>query len=252
MADEKKGIEILFEDESLQDLSEDFKTKATVIFETAVAKGVSEEKQALEEEYETKLEESKKEIAEQLEEQVDSYLTYVVEEWVEENKLAIDAGIKTEIAEHFMSGMKELFEESYVEVPENKIDVVAEMTEQLETKENELNDAVTENIKLTSELKDFRKAFIVSEETDGLADSEIDKIESFIEMVDYDDEDSYRSQIKSIVEAYTGKSDDKDKDDDADDDKKKDKKDNDDDADDETNESVNFYASAISKGSTKF
>jgi hypothetical protein len=250
MADEKKGIEILFEDESLQDLSEDFKTKATVIFETAVAKGVSEEKQALKEEYEERLEESKKEIAEQLEEQVDSYLTYVVEEWVEDNKLAIDAGIKTEIAEHFMSGMKELFEESYVEVPENKIDVVAEMTEQLETKENELNDVVSENIKLVNELKDFRKAFIVSEETDGLADSEVDKIESFIEMVEYEDDDTYRSQIKSIVEAYTGKSDD-DGDDDKDTKDKKDKKDDDGD-DDETNESVNFYASAISKGSSKF
>jgi hypothetical protein len=250
MADEKKGIEILFEDESLQDLSEDFKTKATVIFETAVAKGVSEEKQALEEEYEEKLEESKKEIAEQLEEQVDSYLTYVVEEWVEDNKLAIDAGIKTEIAEHFMSGMKELFEESYVEVPENKIDVVAEMTEQLEAKETELNDVVTENIKLVNELKDFRKAFIVSEETDGLADSEVDKIESFIEMVEYEDDDTYRSQIKSIVEAYTGKSDD-DGDDDKDTKDKKDKKDDDGD-DDETNESVNFYANAISKGNTKF
>ena len=250
MADEKKGIEILFEDESLQDLSEDFKTKATVIFETAVAKGVSEEKQALKEEYEERLEESKKEIAEQLEEQVDSYLTYVVEEWVEDNKLAIDAGIKTEIAEHFMSGMKELFEESYVEVPENKIDVVAEMTEQLEAKETELNDVVTENIKLVNELKDFRKAFIVSEETDGLADSEVDKIESFIEMVEYEDDDTYRSQIKSIVEAYTGKSDD-DGDDDKDTKDKKDKKDDDGD-DDETNESVNFYASAISKGSTKF
>jgi len=251
MADEKKGIEILFEDESLQDLSEDFKTKATVIFETAVAKGVQEEKQALEEEFEAKLEESKKELSEKLEEQVDSYLTYVVEEWMSDNKLAVDAGIKTEIAEHFMTGMKELFEESYVEVPENKVDVVADMTEQLEESEDRLNDAINENIELAAELKDFRKSFIIIEETDGLADSEIDKIESFIEMVEFEDEESYRSQVKSIIEAYTGKDDEK-KDDDADDkdDKKKGKDDDGD--DDEKNESVNFYASAISNGRKSF
>jgi len=250
MADEKKGIEILFEDESLQDLSEDFKTKATVIFETAVAKGVQDEKQVIKEEYETKLEESKKELSEKLEEQVDSYLNYVVEAWMEDNKLVVDAGIKTEIAEHFMTGMKELFEESYVEVPENKVDIVADMAEQLEENEDKLNDVIDENIKLASELKDFRKSFIVSEETDGLADSEIDKIESFIEMVEFEDEESYRSQVKSIIEAYSGKNDDDN--DDKKKDKKKDKNDDDNDDDNETNENVSIYASAISKGCKKF
>lgn len=250
MADENKGIEILFEDESLQDLSEDFKTKATVIFNTAVAKAVVEEKRILEESFDDRLEEEKKEVITELEEQIDSYLTYVAEEWMKENELSVESGIKVEIAEHFMQGMKDLFEESYVEVPESEIDVVAEMAEQLTLHEKALDEVLKTNIMMESEIKRYKKAEIILEETDKLADSEVDKIKSFVEMIEFEDDDSYRSQVKSIVDAYYNVNDGDDKNDDDNEKGKKKKKNKDKEPDeDDMEESVNLYVNAISKGS---
>lgn len=250
MADENKGIEILFEDESLQDLSEDFKTKATVIFNTAVAKAVVEEKRILEESFDDRLEEEKKEVITELEEQIDSYLTYVAEEWMKENELSVESGIKVEIAEHFMQGMKDLFEESYVEVPESEIDVVAEMAEQLTVHEKALDEVLKTNIMMESEIKRYKKAEIILEETDKLADSEVDKIKSFVEMIEFEDDDSYRSQVKSIVDAYYNVNDGDDKNDDDNEKGKKKKKNKDKEPDeDDMEESVNLYVNAISKGS---
>ena len=206
MADEKKPIEILFGDESLSDLSEDFKTKATVIFENAVATQVLEEKKTLEESYEAKLEEQKKEIAEGLEEKIDSYLTYVAEEWMKENELAVENGIQTEIAENFLKGMKDLFVESYVEIPENKVDVVAEMTDELSKKSESLDEAIDKNIELQKEITGMKKASIVAECTDGLADTQMDKLNDLVEMVDFEDETQFKDRVKSIVETYFKKS----------------------------------------------
>lgn len=206
MADEKKPIEILFGDESLSDLSEDFKTKATVIFENAVATQVLEEKKTLEESYEAKLEEQKKEITEGLEEKIDSYLTYVAEEWMKENELAVENGIQTEIAENFLKGMKDLFVESYVEIPENKVDVVAEMTDELSKKSESLDEAIDKNIELQKEITGMKKASIVSECTDGLADTQMDKLNDLVEMVDFEDETQFKDRVKSIVETYFKKS----------------------------------------------
>ena len=202
MADEKKPIEILFSDDSLSELSEDFKSKATVIFENAVANQVAEEKKVIEEEFETKLEEQRKEIETDLEEKVDSYLTYVAEEWMKENELAVENGIQVEIAENFLKGMKDLFVESYVEVPENKVDIVAEMTEDLEKKSSALDEAIDKNIELSKEIVDMKKARIVSEHTSDLADTQIDKLNDLVEMIDYEDEDQFEGRVKSIIETY--------------------------------------------------
>jgi hypothetical protein len=247
MADEKKPIEILFSDDSLSDLSEDFKTKATVIFENVVAGQVAEEKKVIEEEFKTKLEEQRREIEESLEDKIDSYLTYVAEEWMKENELAVENGIQVEIAENFLKGMKDLFTESYVEIPESKVDVVAEMAEELEKKTSILDEEIDKNIALQKELNGMKKSHIVAECVDGLADTQIDKVNDLVEMIDFEDEDQFKSRVKSIVETYFKKgslneSDDNDaddKDDDDGDDKKKKKE--------KTDESMKRYVDALSQ-----
>ena len=255
MAEKKNLFESLFADESLSELSEDFKTKATVIFENAVAAQIAEEKQKLEEEYQTKLEEQRKEIETGLEEKVDSYLTYVAEEWMKENELAVENGIQTEIAENFLKGIKALFEESYVEIPKNKVDVVAEMTEELSKKSTALDEAIDKNIELKKEIVNMKKAHIVSECAGDLADTQMAKLNDLVEMIDYEDDEQFSGRIKSIVETYfSGKlneedmkkigeeeddDDEKDDDDMKDDDKKEKKEDMD--------ESMKRYVEALSK-----
>jgi hypothetical protein len=245
MADENNPIEILFGDDSLSDLSEDFKTKATVIFENAVATQVVEEKKTLEEEYEAKLEEQRKEIEVGLEDKIDSYLTYIAEEWMKENELAVENGIQTEIAENFLKGMKDLFIESYIEVPKNKVNIVKEMTKELSKKSVSLDEAIDSNIALKKEIEDMKKASIVSECTEGLADTQVDKVNDLVEMIDFDDEEQFSGRVKSIVETYfkkgslnesdDGDADDKGGDDDKDGKKKKEK----------TDESMQRYVEAI-------
>jgi len=242
MADKEKTIEMLFNDDSLSELSEDFKTKATVIFENAVATKVAEEKEALEEAYVEKLEEEVKKIEEDFEEKIDSYLTYVAEEWVKENKLAIEQGIQVEIAENFLKGMKTLFEESYVEIPENKVDIVAEMAEELEKKRTSLDEAMNMNIELQHELLEMKKMNIVKECTDGLADTQVDKVKDLVEMIEYEDDEQFSTRVKDIVENYfkKGVNEQNDENDENDDEKEKDEK-------EETNESMDRYIKALSE-----
>lgn len=248
MADEKKPIEILFSDESLSDLSEDFKTKATVIFENAVAAQVVKEKEALEESFKTKAEEEHKEIVEGLEEKVDSYLTYVAEEWMNDNELAVENGIQIEIAENFLKGMKDLFTESYVEIPENKVDVVSEMTEELTKKTSSLDEAIDKNIELKKEIVSMKKSMIVAECVEGLADTQVDKLNDLVDMVDFDDAEQFETRVKSIVETYFNKplteeekkkKEDDDSDDEDDDDGKK--------KEEKTDESMKRYVEALSE-----
>jgi hypothetical protein len=246
MADEKKPIEILFSDDSLSELSEDFKTKATVIFENAVAGQVAEEKKVLEEEFEKKLNEERQKVEEELENKIDSYLTYVAEEWMKENELAVENGIQVEIAENFLKGMKDLFTEAYVEVPESKVDIVAEMTEELESKTAMIDEEIDRNIELRKELNDLKKTMIVAECTQGLADTQIDKVTSLVEMIDFDDEEQFTTRVKSIVETYfkgssLNESDDKDDDDKG----KKDEKDEKDDK--ETTDEMKSYVEELTR-----
>ena len=234
MAEKQKIFESLFADESLTELSEDFKTKASVIFENAVAAKVTEAKKSLDEEYTRKLDEAKEEIRNELEEQIDSYLTYVAEEWMKDNELAVENGIQVEIAENFLSGMKELFEASYVEVPESKVDVVAEMAEELKKKENMLEKVMNENIEMNKKIVSIRRDMIISECASGLADTQVDKLKDLVEMIEYKDDDQFKERVSSIVETYINKKsvneetdedeDDNDSDDEKDTTKKKDKK----------------------------
>lgn len=254
MADEKKPIEILFGDESLSELSEDFKTKATVLFENAVATQVAEEKKVLEADFQAKVEAQRKEITEGLEEKVDSYLTYVAEEWMKENELAVESGIQTEIAENFLRGMKSLFEESYVEIPKNKVNVVSEMTKELQKKSSALDESIDKNIELKKEIVSMKKAAIVSECAGNLADTQLDKLNDLVEMIDFEDESQFSGRVKSIVETYFTKKSalneedmkDDDKKDDDDDDKSDDKSD---DKKEKTDESTNMdsYVAALSR-----
>lgn len=192
-------IEALVADE---DLSEEFKNKAKTIFEAAVASKVKEqlaEKEAqLEEEQNQKIEE----IKDDLSEKVDSYLNYVAESWVSENELAIERGLKSELTEDFINGLKKLFEEHYVEVPEDKFDVVEELAGRLDDMEDKLNEEVASNIKAQQDIEELQREKIISEATKDLADSEIEKLKELAEDVDFEDEEKFVEKVSTLKEAY--------------------------------------------------
>lgn len=185
-----------------EDLSEEFKTKATSIFEAAVIARVNSEMEAVT----TKLEEQNAaqlvEFKEGLVEKVDSYLNYVVEQWMEENKIAIDTGLRTEIAEDFISGLKTLFKEHYIEVPEEKYDVLDEMQKTAEALESKLNETIEQNVAISKELADVKRAQVFEEQTKDLAATEAEKLKKLVEGVDFESEDLYREKVSVIKENY--------------------------------------------------
>lgn len=192
-----------------EDLSEEFKEKATTIFEAAVAGRIAEERAALEEEYAAKkveLEESfekaKQEIQEELSAQVSDYMDYVVEQWMEENKVAIDTSLNAQIAEEFMEKLKALFEESYIQVPTDKADVVEELAAKVEELEAQLNGVVAENIELKSVVEAKAQEEIFSEVSEGLALSQVEKFRTLAEGVDFDSVDTYRKKLEIVKEQY--------------------------------------------------
>ena len=192
-------IEALVSDE---DLSEEFKIKAKTIFEASVSakvKELSAEKEAqLEEEQNQKIEE----IKDDLSEKVDSYLNYVSESWVKENELAIERGLKSELTEDFINGLKKLFEEHYVEVPEDKFDVVEELAARLDDMEDKLNEEVASNISALQDIEELQREKIISEASKDLADSEIEKLKVLAEDVDYEDEENFVEKVSTLKEAY--------------------------------------------------
>ena len=192
-------IEALVADE---DLSEEFKTKAKTIFEAAVASKVKEKVSEVETQYEEKTSEAIEEIKEDLTEKVDSYLNYVAESWVSENELAIERGLKTELTEDFINGLKKLFEEHYVEVPEDKFDVVEELANRLDEQEDKLNSEVADNIKLSQDIEELKREKIISEASDDLADSEKEKLKELTEDVDYESEENFQEKVSTLKEAY--------------------------------------------------
>ena len=197
--DMSDDIEALVADE---DLSEDFKSKAKTIFEAAVASKVKEKVSEVETQYEETTKEAIEEIKEDLTEKVDSYLNYVAESWVSENELAIERGLKTELTEDFINGLKKLFEEHYVEVPEDKFDVVEELANRLDENEDKLNSEVAENIKLSQDIEELKREKIISEASNDLADSEQEKLKELTEDVDYENEESFVEKISTLKEAY--------------------------------------------------
>lgn len=184
------------------DLSEEFRTKATSIFEAAVIARVNSEMEKIVEKLEEQNGAQLQEYKETMVEKVDSYLSYVVEQWMEENQIAIDNGLRTEIAEEFMSGLKNLFKESYIEVPEEKYDVLDELSTKVETLEGELNESINDNIELAKQFVELKKKVIFEEETEDLASTEIEKLGKLIEGVEFDSEELFREKVAVIKENY--------------------------------------------------
>jgi hypothetical protein len=185
-----------------EELSEEFKTKAKAIFEAAVLAKVEEQQTKLQEEFETKLEEVTKEFTDTMVSKVDEYLDYVVAEWVEDNKIAIDKGLKAELVEDFMLGLKNLFAEHYVDIPEDKVDVVEEFATRLETMEEELNGAISDNVALRAEINGFKKAMIASEVSEGLTEVQQAKLESLSENIEFISEEDYTEKLFLVRKKY--------------------------------------------------
>lgn len=184
-------------------LSEEFKEKTAVIFEAAVRSKLSEEVERLEESYKEELAEEVSTIKEDLVGKVDSYLNYVVESWMEENKLAIQNGLRTEIAENFMESMKNLFVESYIEVPESKIDLVDDLAEQVDELEEKLNATTGDAIALAEELETYKRNAVIAEASRDLADTQAEKLAELVENVDFDE--NFASKVATIKENYFAK-----------------------------------------------
>lgn len=183
-------------------LSEGFREKAGVIFEAALNSKLQEEVARLEESYETRLQEEIDTTKADLVEKVDGYLNYVVENWMEENKLAIQNGLRSEIAEGFMSKLKDLFEESYVEVPDSKVDLVDDLAEQVEALEEKLDAQTSNLIEMTSELELFKRYEVIREHARGLAETEVEKLATLAEDLDFESEEAFSLKVKTIKESY--------------------------------------------------
>ena len=184
------------------DLSEEFKRKAATVFEAAVKSKVRSEVERMEEDYKTELEENINTTKGELTEKVDTYLNYVVEEWMKENELAIERGLKGEIAEDFISGLKQLFEDHYVDVPDEKYDVLEAQSDKISELEAKLNEAIEQSVQMKKNNAGLVKEQVVSEVTTDLADTEIEKFKSLIEDVDYSNEESYREKLGTLKESY--------------------------------------------------
>lgn len=184
------------------DLSEEFKRKAATVFEAAVKSKVRSEVERMEDEYKSELEENITTTKGELTEKVDTYLNYVVEEWMKENELAIERGLKGEIAEDFISGLKQLFEDHYVDVPDEKYDVLEAQSEKISELEGKINEMMESNIKIKSANATLVKESVMSEVSSDLADTEIEKFKSLIEDVDFANEASYREKLSTLKESY--------------------------------------------------
>lgn len=191
--------------ESEATLSDEFKAKTAVIFETAVNSKIAEEVDRIEAQYKEELSEEVATIKSELVEKVDSYLNYVVESWMEENKVAVQNGLRTEIAETFMEKLKDLFTESYIEVPESKVDLVDELASQVEELEEKLNTQTGDAIKLAEELELYKRDAVIAEACRDLAETQVEKLKSLIENVDFDDEESFATKVATIKESYFAK-----------------------------------------------
>ena len=195
----KEDVDALVEGE---DLSEDFKDKAATIFEAAVKSKTREEiarlYQATVDEFDTKLEEAKDEMTDK----IDTYLNYVVEEWTKENELAIERGLKGEIAEDFISGLKQLFEDHYIDVPDEKYDVLGAQSDKIAELEEKVNEVLEQNIALKDKNGSLVREHVVVEVSEDLTDTEVEKFKSLVEDVDFVDEESFRSKLDTIKENY--------------------------------------------------
>ena len=201
--DVKSDVEALIQGE---ELSEEFKEKAATIFEAAVFAKVNEEVnsrvEALEEQYKTELEGSILETREEMVKKVDDYLNYVVKEWMQENELAIEKGIRSEIVEDFMVGLKNLFVEHYIDIPEEKVDLVDDLFAKVEDLEESLNKEMEKNVDMQSELKEYKKFEAIANISEDLTDVQVEKMQKLAETVDFESEDEYAEKLQVIKENY--------------------------------------------------
>lgn len=183
-------------------LSEEFKEKAATIFEAAVLMRVSEETQRIEEEFETRLHEAVEEIKEGLVEKVDGYLDYVVEQWIEQNEIALESGMKSDILEGFVGGLKSLFEEHYIEIPEEKYDVLGEMEQHIVSLEGKLDETTDKNIQLSKQLDEVTRQQTVEDASVGLTDTESEKFKDLAEELTFESQESFKKKLQTIRENY--------------------------------------------------
>ena len=188
--------------ESEATLSDEFKAKTAVIFEAAVKSKLAEEINRLETEYTEQLSEEVEKTKSDMVEKVDSYLNYVVEQWVEDNKVAIQSGLRTEIAENFMNKMKDLFTESYVDVPEAKVDLVDELATANEELETKYNDAVQKAIEMNEKVESYQREAIIREASKDLAETQIEKLNKLAESVEFESEEKFKDKVNTLKESY--------------------------------------------------
>ncbi len=188
--------------ESEATLSDGFRSKAEVIFEAAVKAKVAEHVNRLDEQYKEELEEETKSIHTTIVEKVDGYLNYVVEKWMEENKIAMEAGLRTEISESFIKALHGVFNEHYIEVPESKVDLVDELTKKNDDLEEQVNATMEENIKLKEENGNLNKDAILAEASSDLSDAQTEKLKSLAEGVSFDSAEDYQSKLNTLKESY--------------------------------------------------
>ena len=183
-------------------LSDEFRGKAGSIFEAVLTSKLTQEIGRLEAEYVQNLEEEVSEIQTSLVEKVDSYMNYVVETWMQENEVAVSDGLRTEIAEEFMTSLQKVFTEHYIEVPEGKVDLVDDLSAQVAELEESLNKSTEDNIKLHGSVQDYQRSEIVREQSSGLAETEAEKLSSLVEDIDFDDADTFEMKVKTVKESY--------------------------------------------------
>ena len=183
-------------------LSDEFKGKAGAIFEAVLTSKLSQHIENLDAEYAQNLEEEVSEIQSNLVEKVDSYLNYVVENWMKENELAVTNGLRTEIAEEFMSSLQTVFKEHYIEVPEGKVDLVDDLSEQVTELEEQLNKSTDDNIKLHQSVQEFEKKEVVREQSSGLAETEAEKLASLVKDIEFDNKENFEIKVKTVKESY--------------------------------------------------
>ena len=197
--DIEADVNALFEGE---ELSEEFQNKARTIFEAAINSKLAEVREAVKTEYEEQLIEEVAEIKSELEERVDAYLEYVADEWLQENQIAVESGLKTEMTESFLEGMKSLFEEHYVSVPEEKYDVIESMVDKLDEMEGKLNEQIEKNIALNRRLAESSADVVFGEVTEGLATTQKEKLATLVENVEFESEADYREKLVTLKESY--------------------------------------------------
>lgn len=188
--------------ESEATLSDEFKAKTAVIFEAAVKSKLAEEINRLEGEYQAQLDEAIQTTKSEMVEQVDSYLNYVVEQWMEDNKIAIQNGLRSEIAEDFMGKLKDLFTESYIEVPEDKVDLVDELATANEQLEEQYNDAIATNLSLKEEVEAYKREAIIREASRDLAETQVEKLTSLAKDIAFESEETFAQKVATLKESY--------------------------------------------------